>query len=328
MNAQTAYLKSFERLPSTGLFKFRSPKGYSGRFFLLIALFLLSGPLVLQAQYTDMINSNRPGNSQGAFSVGTGVIQFEAGAKYGTDEHSLAQTRSNLWGIDYALRMGFWREQLEISFMGTYLSQEFKPLTPGSDYQNYTINNFEQNTLGVKYLLYDPYKNKGDEGPNLYSWRANQRFDWSQLIPAVSLYAGLNIAAEDNPYLHPSEGSFTPKVAIITQNNFEGGWVFVLNLIGDKITDEFPSYIGIATLTHSFNQKFAAFAEFQTIISDIYSDEIARAGLAYLIGRNLQLDLSGLVNFKDTPSRWQVAAGVSYRFDFHQDEEFLLPEEL
>ena len=327
MNAMAAYIESFELTVSQFLSRLNFTAQSSSRILFLIALFLISGPLVLQAQYTDMINSNRPGNSQGAFSVGTGVIQFEAGAKYGSDEHSLAQTQSDLWGVDYALRMGFWKEQLEISFMGTYLSQEFKPLTPGSDYQNYTINNFEQNTLGVKYLLYDPNKNKSDEGPNLYSWRANQGFDWSQLIPAVSLYAGLNIATEDNPYLHPDEGSFTPKVAIITQNNFEGGWVFVLNLIGDKITDEFPSYIGIATLTHSFNQKFAAFAEFQTIISDIYSDEIARAGLAYLIGKNLQLDLSGLVNFKDTPSRWQVAAGVSYRLDFHKDEEALLPPE-
>src|SRR5699024_2336025 len=137
MNILMAYLKSFEPLPLNEPFRLKSTAGFSGRVLLLILLFLFSSPLVLQAQYTDMINSNRPGNSQGAFSVGTGVIQFEAGAKYGVDEHSLAQTRSDLWGIDYALRMGVWREQLEISFMGTYLSQEFKPLTPGSDHQNY-----------------------------------------------------------------------------------------------------------------------------------------------------------------------------------------------
>lgn len=284
---------------------------------------LLLWPFLSQAQYTETINSNRPGNSQGAFSVGTGVIQLEAGAKLGVDKHNLANTETNLWGIDYAARFGFWREQLEISVMGSFLSQEVSSSYAGGEYQNYAINNFEFNTIGAKYLLYDPHKNAEDQGPNLYSWKANQRFDWSQFIPAVAIYAGVNVASEDNPYLHPGESSFSPKLAIITQNNFEGGWVFVLNLIGDKVSEEFPTYTGIATLTHSFSDKFAAFAEFQTIISDIYSDEIVRAGLAYLFTRNLQIDVSGLVNFKDTPSRWQVAAGVSYRFDFHQEDEQL-----
>src|SRR5690554_5289594 len=110
MNTLAACFKSLEILASATFCRLRFPD-YSGSVFFLIALFLFSGPLVLQAQYTDMINSNRPGNSQGAFSVGTGVIQFEAGGKYGSDEHSLAQTTSNLWGIDYSLRMGFWKEQ-------------------------------------------------------------------------------------------------------------------------------------------------------------------------------------------------------------------------
>ena len=35
-----------------------------------------------QAQYTDVINSNRPGASQSAFSVGTKVLQFELGSYY------------------------------------------------------------------------------------------------------------------------------------------------------------------------------------------------------------------------------------------------------
>ena len=292
---------------------------------LIVICLILLWPLLSQAQYTETINSNRPGNSQGAFSVGTGVIQLEAGGKLGVDKHNLANTETDLWGIDYAVRLGFWREQIEISVMGSFLSQEVSSSYAGGEYQNYATNNFEFNTVGVKYLLYDPYKRAQDEGPNLYSWKANQRFDWSTLIPAVSLYAGLNIASEDNPYLYQGESAISPKLAIITQNNFEGGWVFVLNLIGDKVTEEFPTYTGIATLTHSFSQKFAAFAEFQTIISDIYSDEIVRAGLAYLFTKNLQIDLSGLVNFKDTPSRWQVAAGLSYRFDFHEEDEQLPP---
>ena len=48
--------------------------------FSLIPVFFFS--LSVFGQYTDQINSNRPGASIGAFSVGTRVIQFEAGAEY------------------------------------------------------------------------------------------------------------------------------------------------------------------------------------------------------------------------------------------------------
>ena len=296
------------------------------RLYSSVFLFLLLGTFTSYSQYTETINSNRPGNSQGAFSVGTNVLQFEAGGTFGNDEHSLLKTESELWGVDYAIRYGLLLEELEISVMGNFLSTA-TTYTQGSSSQNFNYRNFEYNTVGVKYLVYDPYK-KGEKKPNLYSWRANQKFDWSQLVPAVSLYAGANFnLAEDNPYLYPGEGKFSPKVALIPQNNWSGGWVFVINLIADKIGQEFPSYEGIVTLTHSFSPKFAAFGEFQTFMSDIYSDEIGRAGLAYLFHKNFQLDASGLLNFKDTPSRWQVAFGLSYRLDMHKQDQYLEQQE-
>ena len=39
------------------------------------------------AQYTEVINSNRPGVSESAFSVGTGIVQFEAGVFTVKEEH-------------------------------------------------------------------------------------------------------------------------------------------------------------------------------------------------------------------------------------------------
>ena len=287
----------------------------------LLLLFFL-GTFLSSAQYTETINSNRPGNSQGAFAVGPGVLQFEAGAIYGVDEHELLNTTTNLWGIEYQIRYGLLFEELEIILTGSFLDQSTDYEIGGST-RTYGTRNFDSNAIGVKYLIYDPYKNGTERKPNLYSWKANQRFDWSQLIPAVALYAGANFALGDNPYLYEGEGKYSPRVALITQNNWAGGWVLVINIIGDKIGQEFPMYSGIATLTHSFNQKFAVFGEFQEIISDIYSDEIVRGGFAYLFHENFQADISGLINFKDTPSRWQVAAGASYRFDWHKQDQYL-----
>lgn len=288
----------------------------------ILFFLIFFGSFITHAQYTETINSNRPGNSQGAFSVGTGVLQLETGAQYGRDEHSLLRTTTDLLGLEYELRYGFLFEELEINLSGSFLSSTTNYTVAGTD-RSYGIRNFDANALGLKYLIYDPYKNGNERKPNLYSWRANQRFDWSQLIPAVSVYAGANFSIdENNPYLYEGEDRFSPRAAIITQNNW-GPWVLVLNFIGNKLNQEYPTYAGIATVTHSFSKRFAAFGEFHTIMSDIYSDELVRGGVAYLFHKNFQLDASGLVNFKDTPSRWQVELGLSFRLDMHKQDQYL-----
>ena len=283
-----------------------------------LLLFIASN---LHAQYTETINSNRPGQSQGAFAVGTNVIQLESGIYFGNEEHSAFGTDTDLWGIDYQLRYGLLFENLELNLTGAYESQDIYRSFLGTTSEG-NISNFRSNTIGAKYLIFDPNVSLKEDKPNLYSWKANQQFKWKTLIPAVSLYAGANFSFGDNPYLFQGEGKFSPKAAIITQNNW-GRWVLVLNFIADKLTEDFRSYTGIVTFTHTLSQNLAIFAEYQTIKSDIYADDILRAGGAYLIGKDFQFDISGLVNFKDTPSKWQIAAGVSYRLDLHKADEFL-----
>lgn len=288
----------------------------------LSAIFFFLGTIFTYAQYTETINSNRPGASQGAFSVGKGVLQLEAGGYLGNDNHNLRGSDTDVLGADYALRYGFLFEALEVSLTGSFESQN-AVIKIGGTNEEFQTSNFKTNTLGVKYLVFDPYKNAEPDKPNLYSWKANQRFKWKTLIPAVAVFAGANFYMADNPYLYEGEGRFSPKFILSTQNNWRGGWVFVTNFILDKISEPSPTYAGIFTLTHAFTPKFAGILEYQGIISDIYADDLARTGLAYLLGDNFQVDLSGLINFKNTPSRWQVAAGLSYRWDFHSSDEFL-----
>ncbi len=289
--------------------------------FVCLILLLSSGNIAL-AQYTETINSNRPGASQGAFSVGTNVLQIEAGGYYGNDKHNLRLTDSDILGADYAVRYGLFFEALEVSLIGAFQS-ESTTIKVGARDEEFNRSNFRSNTLGLKYMIFDPHVSIAPDQPNLYSWKANQRFKWKTLIPAVAVYAGANFSFGDNPYLEPNESNFSPKIALITQNNWRGGWVFVTNIIADKLTEDESSFAAILTLTHTFTPKFAGFIEYQAIISNIYADDIFRGGLAYLVNSDLQFDISGLLNFKNTPSRWQVAAGVSYRFDMHSQDEFL-----
>ncbi|WP_417860571.1 transporter [Winogradskyella sediminis] len=272
------------------------------------------------AQYTEVINSNRPGVSKSAFSVGTGIVQFEAGAFTVKEEHALANYDVSGFGLDFGLRYGVLFEQLEFSLDGVYQNDNIT-------YNNATIpiedkrSNFKNFTLGAKYLVYDPYKNAEDAQPNLYSYHANTKFSWKSLIPAVAIYAGANFDTENNPYTAADIEGFSPKIMIATQNNFNNGWVFVMNLIKDRIGTDQSDFQYIFTLTHSFTPQWVVFGEAQGIKSDFYADNIFRFGGAYLWTKDFQLDANIAFNTKDTPTVFNIAFGASYRLDFHKDKE-------
>ncbi|GAB4156354.1 MAG: transporter [Winogradskyella sp.] len=275
---------------------------------------------ISNAQYTEVINSNRPGLSESAFSVGTNVVQFEVGAFTVKEEHTPLQYEVSGFGIDFSVRYGLLFEQLEISLDGVYQNDNITFNSASVPFEDKRAN-FRNLTLGAKYLLYDPYKNAEEAKPNLYSYHANRRFQWKSLIPAVSVYVGGNFDTKDNPYTAPDVEGFSPKVMIATQNNFNGGWVFVMNLIKDRIGSEFSDFQYIFTLTHSFTPQWVVFGEAQGISSDFYADNIFRFGGAYLWSQNFQLDANIAFNTKDTPSVFNIAFGASYRLDFHKDKK-------
>ena len=286
--------------------------------FLIVTICLISFDAF--SQYTEVINSNRPGVSRSAFSVGTNVAQLEVGPYIIKEEHTPLKYEVSGFGIDFAARYGLFFEELELNLEGTYQSDTFtdnRSTIPSED----SRANFKNFTIGAKYLVYDPYKNSGEDKPNLYSWKANHKFKWNSLIPAVAVYAGANFDSKNNTYTAPGIEGFSPKVMIATQNNFAGGWVFVMNLIKDRIGSDDSDFQYILTLTHSFNPQWVVFGETQGIKSDFYADNLFRLGGAYLWGKDFQLDTAVTFNTKDTPSVFSVNFGASYRLDFHKDKE-------
>ncbi|SHG15442.1 transporter [Flavobacterium defluvii] len=276
----------------------------------LLFLSLFFVPQIFFAQYTDVINSNRPGETMSAYAVGKSVIQGEIGVYGIKEKHDLLDYDAAGFGTDLSIRYGAFLEQLEFILDVQYQMENFD--TP---YTSYKKNNFRQTVLGAKYLIYDPYKNYKDE-PNIYSYKANHSFKWRELIPAVSIFAGANFVGADNPYYFSPDGAISPKVALVTQNLFGGGrWVFVTNIIADYIGTDYPSYGYILTLTHGFNDKWSGFVENQGYKSDFYSDAIVRGGAAYLLSPNMQIDASISTNFKNTPSILYGGFGFSWRYD-------------
>ncbi len=301
---------------------------------------LLFLPFFSLAQYTDVINSNRPGASVSAFSVGKNVAQGEFGLALEKQKHDRLLNKTNVFAVDFAFRYGLFFEELEIVWDGTYL---FDKLTDNSAIPPETKkrSGFLKNTIGVKYLFFDPFKDPERNKPNLYSWRANNTFKWRDLIPAVSAYVGINLNVFDSPYAYNNlfvttasnflvsqeEPLVSPRVMLATQSHLAGRWVLVTNIIYDKFTSDFPELSYIITVTHALNNpKWTVFAENQGIKSDRYADAIVRAGAAHLINKNLQVDASVGTNFKNTPSRLFGGIGVSYRIDNHTDTPVLLDE--
>lgn len=282
----------------------------------LFAYFLL---LVFQsnfAQYTDQINNNRPGQSMGAFAVGKSVFQAESGINMYNEKHKLLETNANGYAIDLNIRFGLLLEKLETIAELTYQSD------------TYTKNNVSTNrtalntaTFGAKYLIYDPYK-ETTEKVDVYSWKANHKFKWENLIPAVALYGGLNLNFSGNPFISAAENleQISPKVMIATQNMFENGIVLVTNVYVDKIGTEYQSLEYIITLTKGFNEKWSGFIENKGIKGDYYSDIIFRTGAAYLVSDDFQIDASITSNIKNTPSIIFGGVGFAWRFDANYKE--------
>ncbi|WP_350286013.1 transporter [uncultured Croceitalea sp.] len=281
-----------------------------------IIVFLFLMPLLLSAQYTDVINSNRPGQSVSAYAVGKNVVQVEWGLLYEQRDHTDFNTVSNIIGSDLSLRYGLLLENLEINYEGTFISQDIT-------FNNFDISerrtDFSRNRLGLKYLVYDPFKNPEANKPNLYSWRANHKFQFKNLLPAVSLYGGATFNLGDNPF-YVEDATISYRAMIATQSRLTPRWVLITNVAYDRITTDFPELNYIISLSHAFrNPKWSVFAEHQGIDSDRYSDALLRGGIAHLFSPSFQADFSLGGSFKNTPSRYFFTAGLSYRLDFHKD---------
>ena len=216
---------------------------------LIAAVFII--PFINYGQHTDQINSNRPGETMSAFSVGKSVIQIETGVYGIKEKHSLLNYDANGFGLDATLRYGFFMERLEL-----IADLQYQYENVATPFSNIDKSALKQTVLGAKYLVYDPFKNYEDK-INVYSWKANHSFKWRQLIPAVAVFAGANFTMADNPYAFSPQSSISPKVMLITQNHLgDGSWVFVTNIIADYVSTDYPSYGYVLTLTKGINDKW------------------------------------------------------------------------
>ena len=290
---------------------FQSPSILKMSLFILGFLFSICG----FSQYTDIINSNNPGNSTGAYSVGKRVYQIESGFSVDRLRGEAFKSESLFNNGNLALRVGLFSEALELIYEGSYTMEFSTSPIPGGKIG--IDQGFTSNRIGAKIMLFDPFKNPDNRPINVYSWKKNNGFRWRNILPAVALYAGANISLEQSLYLKDNP-SIAPRIMVVTQSHLTPKMVLILNGIYDFIGSEsLEEKTVLASLSYAIKRKWSVFVEGQYSIFSNSEEQIIRTGGAFLFRKNLQFDLYTGINFQNEPSREIIGLGFSYRLDKH-----------
>jgi hypothetical protein len=290
-----------------------------------VFLFLIGCFHMGSAQYTEIINSKRPGFSDSPFSVGTNVYQVEAGLFYKDIGNYLFKDpelqianrySSQTFGTDVSFRVGKFLDKLELDLDMAFVYESRDYSLP--QVINISKLGLSKLTIGAKYLVYMPtYEDKSKE---IRSWKKRNSFDKKRLIPAVGIYAGLNTNFLTELYKNPD--GISPRFAVFTQNNLSGKLIVLTNLIADNMFTAYTEYSFIATTTYSLSAKVSVFGEGQVFQrKDVPNDYQFGIGGAYLLNKDMQVDGSArFINDERGDHTFLVGMGFSWRLDKHEDQ--------
>ncbi len=297
----------------------------------LFLFFILSFQLSF-SQYTELINSKRPGFSDSPYSVGNGVYQIEAGLFYKNVGNYLywdkktqesIRYKSNSIGTDFTIRTSHFSERLELDLDIAFINEDRDYLSPTVHQES--VLGLSKLTFGAKYMVYSPtYTDKTKE---IRSWKARHSYDWRRLLPAVAVYAGLNTNFLSE--LHKNPDGMSPRIAIFTQNDLSNKFILLTNFIADKLfTDEAENSF-ILTATYSLSEKIAVFGEGQGFLrKNVPNDIQYGVGGAYLLNKNLQVDTSlRFINDERGDHTFLAGVGLSWRLDRHKDKSYTVDSE-
>lgn len=279
-----------------------------------VALVLFTGSL--SAQYTGVINSNRPGFSESPYSVGSGIYQLEMSIFNRKTDYFPTFSRPQSTGIEFLFRTSFFDEKLELNLNFAYQRSEigFQNIF----YSSYFASGIRNLRIGGKYLLYE--QDFDDKSAEIRSWKKRFSFDWKRMIPSVAVYGGINTGLGNKLFDLYGQTGFSPVAGVLLQNDLSSELNVVTNVFYDKIGTEAPEFVYIVTATYSYNQKWSTFFETQVISNKFQVETNLGTGLAYLWNKDLQIN--GSLRFiTDGPvTGAYTSIGASYRLDKHTDD--------
>ena len=282
---------------------------------------LLITSFVANAQYTEVINSNRPGISESPYSVGQNVYQFESSIFYRKAKPLATFSNPKSTGLNLQFRTSFINEKLEFN-LTTALQNDTYAFTNifTSEYNKFTLGQF---TLAAKYLVFAPnYKKKSEE---IRSWKKRHSFGWDRWIPHIGVYAGANFGGFLSDY--HNRGGITPKFGVLLQNELSNQLNIITNIYYNYAFGRLPEFSYIVTGTYNFNFHWSGFIEHQALFNKQEKQSNLGLGIAYLFSNDLQINSAVKATFQAENNIGIYAGlGASYRIDRHQDKYVELDE--
>jgi hypothetical protein len=279
------------------------------KIFFFLILFNFSS---IYCQYTEVINSNKPGFSESPYSVGPGVYQFETNIFNRNASIEPTFSRPQSFGFNLLFRTSFILEKLELN---AHISFQRDQLAFKNIYTSLsTETGFGIATIGAKYLVFQQeYEDKSKE---IRSWKRRTAFDKKRLIPSVAVYAGVN-----TDFVSDSRKteSISPVFGILLQQNLRNDFNLITNFFYDKIGTEFSEFSYIITGTYTFDSRWSAFLENQTVFQKNQNNTNLGTGLAYLFNKDLQVNTSIRYLKEGESNGSYFGIGASYRIDKHKD---------
>lgn len=306
-------------------------------------VFLLVSQLSF-SQYTDIINSNRPGISETAYAVGEDVIQFENGMAFDNLKNSNSDLKNNAFENQLTVRYGKLKESLEFIANIDFRSQALT--APGIDS---TATGLRRVSIGGKYNFFTPNlgyekevflsnedvfhhpnsnrpwhpnsrKKKIYTGLAKHSWKARNRFNMERLKPTLAGLFKLNIPVGAEK-VSGAEG-FTMTAGVLAHNQLTGNWTVINNVIVDNIlaANNRMSILYVMSHTYSLERNISVFGDL--IYENVDSNNFFKfgTGAAYLFSKDLQFDASYRISLAKDIMGHNFMIGASYRIDNHKDK--------
>ncbi len=285
----------------------------------ILFFFFIGSSHLLNAQYTNVINSNRPGFSESPYSVGSGIYQLETGFFYNSSKIVRTFTIPKSFGYNMFFRTSFFNERLE--FNSNFTLQKDKVAFKNVFTSDYNTSGISDLSFGAKYLVF--HQEYEDKSKEVRSWKRRHAFDWKRAIPSVAVYLGVNTNLVNDIY---KLEYLTPKVGLLLQNNLSKDLNIVTNIFYDNIGSSYSELSYIITGTYAINHVWSTFLEHQGRYNKHQINNNFGTGIAYLSSRHFQVDASTRLNFNGKTTEFYAGIGFSFRLDRYVPKFDLLDE--
>jgi len=262
------------------------------------------------AQYTDIINSSRPGYTESPYAVGTNVLQLENTSTYTTIEELGIQL--NDLNNNITFRYGFWKERLEAN-----LNHEFTHST------NNGITGTKDLSLGLKYLIYEPKIEETSDYKT--SWKKRYGFKISSLIPSVAVRAQLHTSLTNERFRNGGLTTYT--LGVITQNNISRKLSINNQFDYYKFGGDEAEFIYAISASYVYKTRWNPYFEYRFHSLDSHNFSKISIGTPFLLSEDLSISAHYNAVIGTDAKGSEFGINASYRFDNHYDRWKRIPKE-